>query len=80
MRGSKINDELFDWEFSVKMTPSTWEAHNFLAFSPFFLIFGAIMRKEEGFNYSLDTINSGAHLQKTTRNPTLSMLWPGSLP
>jgi hypothetical protein len=38
------------------------------------------MRKEEGFNYSLDTINSGAHLQKTTRNPTLSMLWPGSLP
>jgi hypothetical protein len=33
------------------------------------------MRKEEGFNYSLDTINSGALLQKTTRNPTLSVLW-----
>jgi hypothetical protein len=72
LRGSKIDNELFHQEFSVKMTPSPWEGNNFLAFSPF--IFNAIMRKEEGFNYSLDTINSGALLQKTTRNPTLSVL------
>ncbi len=48
LRGSKINYELFDWEFFVQTTPSTSKGCNFFISSPFLLILSVIDAQRGG--------------------------------
>jgi hypothetical protein len=67
---SKLSYELVDWEFSVKMSrPLLWEALTFSPLIRFCWFLVQKMHQEESSIYSLDTINNGALLQKTTSKP-----------
>jgi hypothetical protein len=49
-KGSKINYEVFYWEFHVKMSPPTLGGRNFFTYNPFLSIFSVTNVPKEGFH------------------------------
>jgi hypothetical protein len=79
LRGLKIGYELFDPKISVRTTHPTWGGHNFLASIPFLLIFSVIYAQRGELHLFFGHHKQWGPLEKTVRNPTLSVLSTASL-